>query len=245
LNNITFNKVGYRKLLVSALKNKYEFVFFNTNSTQEFQCKLRHDVDVNIQLALEMAILEASLGVHSTYFMMLRSPVYNLFSRENDKAIREIIRLGHQIGLHYDEGFYPKAKSLQTLVDSEVKIISEIFESEIEVVSFHQPSSEIISGIKTISNFKNTYSLADMNNFHYLSDSNKVWKENPLDCFEHKTYSKIQLLIHPIWWMAEIEKSTERLWSEALIKNFEVTQEQLLSTERAYGEKKIMILKSV
>tara|TARA_B110000037_G_C16983305_1_gene449956 strand:+ start:48 stop:785 length:738 start_codon:yes stop_codon:yes gene_type:complete len=244
LNNLSFSKDGYERLLKTALRNKYEFVFFNSNSTNEFQCKLRHDVDVNIQLALEMAIIEASLGVQSTYFVMLRSPVYNLFSRENDRAIGKIFRLGHQIGLHYDEGFYPKTKSLQSLVNAEAKIITANFEHDIEVVSFHQPSIEIISGKKTISNFKNTYSLADMNNFHYLSDSNKVWKENPLDCFENKTYRKIQLLIHPIWWMTDIEKSTERLWSEALIKNFEVTQEQLLSTERAYGAKKTMILKS-
>jgi len=51
---------------------------------------LRHDVDVDVGAALEMAKVEKSLGVSSTYFLMLRPPVYNLMSRHNHQAVKKI-----------------------------------------------------------------------------------------------------------------------------------------------------------
>ena len=44
-------------------------------------------------------------GIQSTYFIMLRSPVYNLFSRENSEYLKKIIGFGHHIGLHYDDAY--------------------------------------------------------------------------------------------------------------------------------------------
>jgi len=43
-------------------------------------CLLRHDVDADLAAAHDMATIENNLDIHSTYFVMMRSPLYNLFS---------------------------------------------------------------------------------------------------------------------------------------------------------------------
>ena len=70
-----------------------------------------------------MAKIEHKFGVKATYFFMLRSPFYNIFTRANNEAVKEIIKLGHNIGLHYDEGYAAKDERLQELIDEEIKML--------------------------------------------------------------------------------------------------------------------------
>ncbi len=102
-----FSKTGYQTLLETALDAGYRFIpFDNTlHSKQGKCCLLRHDVDVDLGAALEIAKVESVLGIRSTFFLMLRSPLYNLMGRTNSRIVQEIIQLGHWIGLHYDGGF--------------------------------------------------------------------------------------------------------------------------------------------
>ncbi|MDG1142484.1 MAG: hypothetical protein P8N24_04590, partial [Hellea sp.] len=108
-----FNLHSYRNMLTSALDKGYEFISFvkaksltkespNLNSGT---CILRHDIDVNVNFALKMAQLEYDLGIRSTYFLMFRSPFYNLSSRYSQDCVEKIIDLGHEISLHYDLGY--------------------------------------------------------------------------------------------------------------------------------------------
>ncbi|WP_223230276.1 hypothetical protein, partial [Campylobacter concisus] len=183
-----------------------------------------------------MAKLEHKLGVNSTFFFMVRSPFYNLFSRANDNIVRQIIDMGHCIGLHYDEGYYSKNISLQELVDSEILMLEKNFDTRINVVSFHQPSKKIIDnsiGIKQI----NTYDKSYFRDIKYVSDSNMIFKDDIIDIITCGVYPKIQVLIHPIWWMA-CGNDTEEKFISAIKCNFEQEQEQIVNTERAYGNRK-------
>src|SRR5262245_23044590 len=63
---------------------------------------LRHDVDFCLQTALEMAQLEAQLGVRATYFILLSSPSYNVFSAPENSIPARLVELGHEVALHYD-----------------------------------------------------------------------------------------------------------------------------------------------
>ena len=68
---------------------------------------IRHDVDHYPALAHEMACVEASLGIRSTYFILTTDGAAKWW---NDKALRkdylglivEMQDMGHEIGLHYD-----------------------------------------------------------------------------------------------------------------------------------------------
>lgn len=175
---MNFDIDGYKNL-IKISKEKYNFVKFNDVCTNSI-ILLRHDVDVSPKLALEMAKLEHKLGVNSTFFFMVRSPFYNLFSRTNDNIVRQIIDMGHCIGLHYDEGYYSKNISLQELVDSEILMLEKNFDTRINVVSFHQPSKKIIDnsiGIKQI----NTYDKSYFRDIKYVSDSNMIFKDDIID----------------------------------------------------------------
>lgn len=237
-----FTIKGYIHLLELALKNNYTFIDFNKSVIEKTNklCLMRHDVDVDLKAAAEMSSIENSLNVKATYFLMLRSPVYNLFGRQNHKYVETILKNNSTIALHYDEGFYPSGdKNLQAHIETEAAVLENMFGQKISTVSFHQPGLKIISNEIRIKNFINTYDKEDLKGVNYFSDSNKVWKsETAWEIFESGKYPKIHLLVHPMWWITEKEYSTEELWDKALLDNIDRSLQQILETERAFGPKR-------
>lgn len=70
---------------------------------------LRHDIDLDIVTALEMARIEARHGVQSTYYVLHTGPYYGRFRNgvfRRSAAAAHIYRrlqdLGHEVGLHSD-----------------------------------------------------------------------------------------------------------------------------------------------
>lgn len=236
-----FNLDQYKQILENA--SAYNYTFSNYKGNHDKMIILRHDIDVSPKLALEMAKIEFDLGIKSIYFFMVRSPFYNLFSRANDSIVREIIDMGHHIGLHFDEGYYSKNLDLQTLIDEEIDILEKCFSINIDTVSFHQPSQKIINNEISIKQI-NTYDKHFFKDIKYLSDSNMSFKENPLEIIEKNKYNKIQMLTHPIWWTVR-GNNTEEKFTNAIKQNFELEQKQILETERAYGVKKNLELKYI
>jgi hypothetical protein len=47
----------------------------------------------------------------------------------------------------------------------------------------------------------------------------------------------VQLLIHPMWWIYD-EATTSLVWDRVIEENLIAAQEQLLATERAYGDRR-------
>lgn len=64
-----------------------------------------------------------------------------------------------------------------------------------------------------------------------------IFKDDIIDIITCGVYPKIQVLIHPIWWMA-CGNDTEEKFISAIKCNFEQEQEQVVNTERAYGNRK-------
>ena len=63
-------------------------------------CVLRHDIEFSVDRALQLAYIESSLGVESTFTVQLRNNTYNALSEKNIEAVSQIRDLGHHIGLH-------------------------------------------------------------------------------------------------------------------------------------------------
>ena len=62
----------YKKLLQSIIDKKYSFVKFgDIDNNKDSQIILRHDIDLDIDLALDMAIIENTLDIKSTYFFFI------------------------------------------------------------------------------------------------------------------------------------------------------------------------------
>jgi hypothetical protein len=79
--------------------------FFLANPKPESFCLIRHDVDRRPKKALQMARLETSFQIHSTYYFRTKRHVFK------PEIIKKISDLGHEIGYHY-EGLSDKKGNL-------------------------------------------------------------------------------------------------------------------------------------
>ncbi len=97
-------------LLLQALKQQYNFQSFTEflKAPAQYSVILRHDVDARSRNSLVAAEIEASLGLHGTYYFRM------VPSSFNTRVITTIASLGHEIGYHYEDlsiakGNYDKA----------------------------------------------------------------------------------------------------------------------------------------
>ncbi len=239
---IDFSLESYKKLTAAIKLAGYAILRFGEQAEQEERplCLLRHDVDADMSAAHKMGRLEYENSIASTFFVMLRSPLYNLFGRENARFVEEMLNMGHQIGLHYDAAFLPHGQdNLIESILTEIHIIERSFGILVKAVSFHQPNEEILKGTLQVPGRINTYSRRDMQDFLYISDSNRrTFKQEPSELFRAKVHKKVQFLVHPMWWVYGEEVTTEGCWDRAILANFSQVQQQLLATERAYGSRR-------
>lgn len=246
MKELNFSVDDYHRLVQAGLESGYRFLPFDAavSNTAEPVCLLRHDIDADVEAALRMANIEAAAGVRATYFFMLRSPIYNLFARENWRMACEIIALGHHAGLHFDGGFDAGDHfGPAGWIALEAEFLSRGLNTPINVVSFHQPSQEVLDEKIDTGRLINTYSKRHLVGFHYLSDSNRQWHaQNPLEIFRARSIDRLHLLIHPMWWMHGDKQRTSDVWNAVILGNLERSQKQLLETERAYGAKRRFVL---
>jgi len=228
----------YRQILESGLESGYRFIGFEelavARGNERYLCLLRHDCEGDLVTALRLGQLEKELKVTSTYFVQLRSPLYNILSGPHAQLVRGLLGLGHRLGLHFDERSHDGASPsvVADLVDSERALLGAEFGVPVEVVSFHQPSQRVLENKIQVRCF-NTYDRSDMRGVGYLSDSNWRWREDPIEAFRSHTHPHLQLLLHPECW-TESSMPVERKWHQVLRDNVEIAQETLLQREDTY-----------
>jgi hypothetical protein len=229
---VEFSLEGYSQLL-SAFKGRgYSFCGFeeiDSRLTEERPfVVLRHDIDLSLRPALEIARIEYEQGVQATYFVLLRSPFYNIFSRSNVEIMQQIHQYGHDIATHIDLTVYDNdiVKSLM-----EVEILAKIYlYLNTEIVSLHSSCNLNQIPIELSQQLDNVYGSAVRGDVAYISDSTGRWRYgHPLDSEAFKARKSIQLLTHPIWWTQEGETATQKLdswlysnqlYSRATLKEF-------------------------
>lgn len=215
-----FTYSHYEKILDLIKKTDFKVKFFNEVYLFEKELILRHDIDLDLEKAYKMALIENKYNIKATYFILLRSPFYNIFDKFNSDLIKGILALGHQIGLHFDEAYYGSrdADSVIKNVDSEVQLLESCFDTKTFAVSFHRPSQLLLqSDIKLKNNLINTYDKSFTKEFKYISDSRHTWKEG---CFckyfkkigtDYSSTYRIQALLHPIWWTDKSQSAQDTM----------------------------------
>lgn len=142
----TYN--AYKDMLKLIGKSGYEITDYHNYYKYDKCVILRHDVDMDMSKALTMSQIEYEHGITSTYFVLLTSNFYNLFSQKNVKIMRRIMEQGHTVGLHFDEVAYPAAMGkpdmISEYIEKEMKMLSEILETEVTAFSYHRPTREIL-----------------------------------------------------------------------------------------------------
>ena len=239
--HLDFSPTKYVEILGAGLERGYCFESFSKILQPPLEthigpvCLLRHDVDADLGAAAAMARLERQFGIRSTYFLMTRSPLYNLMSRANHTLVEDIIQCGHWIGLHFDHGFHPRLEHSDGWIEYEASLLEKLFGISVHAVSFHQPGPEVLRGEVSTGWRVNTYDKQKLAGFSYASDSNRQWLWSaPQEIFSSGDHPKLQLLIHPMWWMHP-HQTTEDVWDQVIVDNFERAQQQLIACERAYG----------
>jgi catechol 2,3-dioxygenase-like lactoylglutathione lyase family enzyme len=179
-----FDLDHYRELLDAAQAGGYRFAFFD-RPPEPGTIILRHDVDLALAAALEMAELEAAAGAAATYFLMTRSEFYNLDAPSGAAAIERLRALGHRVGLH---AVWPH-------VDFDERI--DAVPAFDPVLAWHNPDPEYMRD--PVEGFVNVMEApwADV----YRSDSNQHWRQGcPHEELRAGAFERLQLLTHPEIW---------------------------------------------
>lgn len=204
-----FSLSGYRALITRFRELGYACQPFTESDLQPDarQLLLRHDIDICPARAAALARCESELGVSSLYCILVSSPLYNPFSRENISHIRELVALGHTVGLHFDVTVYhddgrpPAPERLAGYVAAEARTLSEIARTPIRVMSFHRPAKSLQGMAERIAGLIHTYEPRFFSEIGYVSDSGGEWRYG--HPFEHRSVREggaLQLLTHPVWW---------------------------------------------
>lgn len=207
------------KSLIKKLKEaNYEFTSFSKvkYSSDDVQKKviLRHDIDLTLEKAVEMAQLEYELGISAVYFLFLRSPFYNLFSQKGEKLVRILIEYNHYIGLHFDySAFRHISPSTVTYnIMQEIQFMESFFQVKLDSVSFHRPFSLDFFAKLELGMYPHAYESLFVKKFFYCSDSRGFWRYgHPLESDAFKKGDPLQILIHPVWWKENFEDAFDSL----------------------------------
>jgi hypothetical protein len=176
-----FDLAHYRDLLEAATAGGYRFATFE-GEPEPGDLLLRHDVDLSLPAAVELAELEADAGATATYLLMTESVFYNLNSDEGRRALGRLRGLGHSVGLH---AVWPRA----TLDDR--------FDP---VVAWHNPDPPYMSD--PVEGAVNVMQPPWFTEGHYRSDSNQHWRSGcPHEELARGEPDWLQLLTHPEIWV--------------------------------------------
>lgn len=198
---------------------------------------LRHDIDMDLEKAIKIAKLENNLGVKSTFFILLSSNFYNIYSKKSIRAIEQILILGHDIGLHFDEERYVKKQCLVEYMEKEIRILENCLGIQIKCISMHRPSKETLMANYEIceGSVINSYSKVFFEDFKYISDSRMYWREDVMGILEKAQYDRIHILTHPFWY-GEEEKSMKECLKEFVKSGIEERYNNLNENFRAFED---------
>jgi hypothetical protein len=176
-----FDLRHYRELLDAAKAGGYRFALFD-HDPEPGDLFLRHDVDLSLEAAVELAELEAEAGARATYFLMARSLFYNLASPAGGRTVERLRELGHAVGHH----------AVHPHVD-----LDERFD---RVLAWHNPDPEFMRA--ELDGLENVMGERFFAPGRYRSDSNQHWRSGcPHEELRAGAFEWLQLLVHPEIWV--------------------------------------------
>lgn len=152
---------------------------------------LRHDIDHDISLALEVARLEKELSIKSTFYVEMTAHYYNAMSVVNRVLLKKIHNYGFEIGLHFD----PSIEHAKDRFDIELLCLENILESKVESFSSHNPGMYgMYSSNRIIS--------ADKLSEEGISDSLMNFRgKDPYKYIDKSKTMVVLMLLHPLYWL--------------------------------------------
>ena len=172
----------YNHLLECFSDNGYCFQTFEefVNERKDKTIVLRHDVDKIPQNALQMANLEYKKGIKSSYYFRI------VKESNNTEVIKKIVKLGHEIGYHYED---------LTLAKGDYEKAINYFEKNLDYFKKFYPIKTICMHGSPLSKWDNRllwnkydykdygiiaepYFDIDYNRVLYITDSGRSWNKS-------------------------------------------------------------------
>jgi hypothetical protein len=185
-----------------------------TTITDSCQLYLRHDVDVSLKKAVELAEREYKMSIGpACYFLLPTSKYYNPYAEDSRRIIEQMLDMGHKIGLHYDLSILPdddETRSEKVALDA--MYLGEVFNTEITAISAHKPmlgkapSYTMLTALQVIG--LNDPSIT-LKGYKYISDSGMNFRDDPIESLKY--HNKIHLNTHPEWWANDEGTYEDRL----------------------------------
>ena len=110
-----FTLKKYKELLKVLIKNKYNFQTFDhfIRIPKNKTIVLRHDVDLMPENSLRFAKIQHEYGIKGVYYFRAVKESWD------ERIIKEIHEMGHEIGYHYENLTFCKGKYEQAIIDFE------------------------------------------------------------------------------------------------------------------------------
>ena len=196
-----FSIKHYEEILETAKRLGYGFCdFTGKRRTPGKKLYLRHDVDLSLAMALEIARVDHALGVSSTFFVLNECDFYSILDGETIDQVKSISDLGHDVGLHIDvRDTVSRGADLEEFVSRSIELFKTFLPVE-DVVAFHNPDPEILH--LEFRRFSCTYEPRFFSNIEYISDSARNWRGECACSRLERAKGDVQLLLHPFWWVA-------------------------------------------
>lgn len=233
-----FSLARYEEILRKAIGCGYAFPTVSElkNGADKFEkfILLRHDIDTSPRHALNMALLENSLGIMSSFYVLMHSPFYNPGAPGHWESLHKMVELGFEVGVHYDTEFFEQ-RGIDPVqgVLGDIVCLEKILGIKIRSVSQHRPASGTL--LKELNDHVvDAYNYDLMHNVRYVSDSGFKWRESTLADLIGKE-DRIHALVHPLTWQmgGEMEK-TYRQASQEITSEIQHCFETLILTTNEY-----------
>ncbi len=228
MNTYCFSYENYQKMCDCIKKTGLlcDYSDVLSKNLKEF-ILLRHDVEFSPERAYNLAKLENSLGIVSTYFFQVTNNAYNILSAHNLDMLRQISQMGHHVGLHFHLNGMTDLNQISEQIKYEAKLLSRYLGFEIDRFSFHRPSALVLENNLKIDGLINAYApefftyyredekTPPQLNVKYIADSKNTWQYTnpypyPTEAF-FEEYKQIQILCHPYTWTQTGYETLENL----------------------------------
>ena len=176
-------------------------------------CLIRHDVDITPWAALTMAEVERAEAVTTTYYFRLHAPFYNLLEPAAADVVRQVMAMGHEVGLHYEPGFFlAQGRDPVAGTRADIAVFEELIGSRTHTIAQHQPAQGPLLGAIS-ADHPCAYQPALVREIPYFGDSGFHWREGCVCTKLH--HRQLHTLIHPHSWVRGPEPWQDVLRSHA------------------------------
>jgi hypothetical protein len=233
-----FTPAGYRSLISTLCEHGYQARPYSDIDPESKHVLLRHDIDISVEAAHRIASIEAGFGLSATYFILLTSELYNPLSLDARSLLRDIHNMGHWIGLHFDAASVQgDADVLEHEAIRQCEILETALSSRIDVVSHHRPAPNIQGNPKAVAGRIHAYQPKFFSEIGYCSDSGGRWRHS--HPFDHPSFlagKALQLVTHPVWWIASAGESVRTKLDRLAARRFDRIRAEIAMNCKTYPQ---------